>query len=185
MNKRLIIGIVGKKSHGKDTIADMIVSRYGYHKISFADPLKEGCRHIFGLADEQLYGSAKDLVDDFWMVTPRELLQYIGTELLRNQLHNIMPHIGNAIWIQRLEKTLINNPDINYVIPDIRFQNELDMLRNHSAIIIKVVRPIIRSDDMHVSEISVDSIKGFDKYVINNGSIESLYNKIHQIMKKL
>ena len=185
MDKRLIIGIVGKKSHGKDTIADMIVGRYDYQKISFADPLKEGCRHIFGLSEEQLYGSAKDLVDDFWMVTPRELLQFLGTELLRNQLYDIMPHIGNAIWIQRLEKTLIDNPNINYVIPDIRFQNELDMLRNHSAIIIKVYRSNILNTDLHISETGVDNITGFDKLVLNDSTIDALYKKVTHIINAL
>ena len=185
MNKRLIIGIIGKKYHGKDTIADMIVGRYGYHKISFANPLKEGCRHIFGLTDEQLYGSAKDLVDDFWMVTPRELLQFLGTELLRNQLYDIMPHIGNAIWIQRLEKTLIDNPDINYVIPDIRFQNELDMLRNHNAIIIKVHRPNLSNRDEHISETGVDLLEGFDKLVLNDSTIDALYKKVTHIINAL
>ena len=52
MNNRVIIGIVGKKYHGKDTIADIIVIKYDYRKIHFANPLKEGCRHIFGLTEK-------------------------------------------------------------------------------------------------------------------------------------
>ena len=32
-----IIGITGRKRHGKDTLGDYLVSNYGYTKIGFAD----------------------------------------------------------------------------------------------------------------------------------------------------
>ena len=34
-----IIGISGRKYHGKDTIGDYLVNKYGYKKIAFADPI--------------------------------------------------------------------------------------------------------------------------------------------------
>ena len=83
--KYRIIGIIAKKYHGKDTIADFISSKYGYEKISFAGPLKQVCHHIFGLTYEQLYGDLKETNDNYWKCTPRYLLQTVGTNLFRNR----------------------------------------------------------------------------------------------------
>ncbi len=42
----MIIGIFGKKGHGKDTIADYLVDNYNFHKLSYAEPIKKICREI-------------------------------------------------------------------------------------------------------------------------------------------
>ena len=181
MNKRYIIGIIGKKNHGKDTIANIIMEKYNFQIIHFADPLKEGCSSIFGLTHNQLYGNKKDLIDEYWKITPRKLLQFVGTELFRNQLCNIMPQIEDTIWIKRLEKILIDNPYTNYIIPDIRFQNEVNMLKNHHAIIFKVIRSDILNNDNHISEKGIDEIKEFDKLILNDSTIDELYNKVNHI----
>ena len=178
MSERRIIGIVGKKHHGKDTIADMFVDRYNFKKISFANPLKEGCRHIFGLTYEQLYGDKKDVVDEYWRVTPRRLLQFVGTELFRNQLSKLIPDIGSSIWVKCVEKTILDNPNTNYVISDIRFQDELDMLKKHNSFIFKVDRPDLSNRDEHISGKGIDEIEGYDKLVLNDSTIDKLHNEI-------
>jgi len=35
-----LIGLIGRKRAGKDTVADVLVAEYGYTKVAFADPLK-------------------------------------------------------------------------------------------------------------------------------------------------
>ena len=176
-SKRKIIGIMGKKYHGKDTIADIIVDKYNYQKISFAHPLKEGCRHIFGLTDDQLYGEKKEVIDDFWRVTPRKILQIVGTELFRDQLSKYIPDIKNTIWVKSLERTFLDNPNTNYVVSDIRFQNELDMIKKYNGIIIKVYRPNLNNEDEHISEKESDKITGFDFEILNDSTIDSLSKK--------
>jgi dephospho-CoA kinase len=52
-----MIGICGKKFHGKDTIANYLIQRFGFTKVSLADPLKKGVQEIFGLTDNQLWGN--------------------------------------------------------------------------------------------------------------------------------
>ena len=67
----MIIGLGFKARSGKDTVADYLIENYGFKRLAFADALKEGCRHIFELNDEQLYGELKEVEDDYWGVTPR------------------------------------------------------------------------------------------------------------------
>lgn len=97
-----IIGIIGKKRHGKDTIADYLVSNYGYTKVSFADTLKDVCHIIFGFNQKQLHNEEKEMIDDIWNITPRELFNFIGTDLMRNEFSKKFPHIGHDIWILSL-----------------------------------------------------------------------------------
>lgn len=175
MNK--LIGICGKKHHGKDTVGDFLAKEYGYTKISFADKLKEVCKVLFNFTDEQLYGSKKEDIDEYWKVSPRTTMQFIGTDLFREQLCKIMPHIGNNIWIEIVKKYILENKYKKIVVCDVRFENEAEMIRELDGTIIKITRPSIVTKDDHLSETEIDKIK-FDEEIINDGSISDLYKKI-------
>lgn len=176
-----IINISGKSRHGKDTIADYLVSNYGFKKMSIADPLKEVCKSIFNFNDKQLYGDMKDTIDEFWGCTPRKCFQYIGTELFRDRLGDFLPGVEKNIWIKSLILKILNhfkqNPLTPIVIPDLRFKNELDFLKKYNFDIctFKVFNPNIESKDEHISE-SLD-IKT-DIFILNDSTIEQLYEKI-------
>ena len=114
-----LIGICGRKRHGKDTLGDYLVDNYGYTKIGFADALKEACRCIFGFNDDQLYGDLKEVDDEFWGASPRKVLQYIGTDLFRLKIAEILPQVNDEIWIKVVENKILQNPDKKYVITDV------------------------------------------------------------------
>ena len=126
-----IIGLCAKKRAGKDTLAYHLIENYGYVRYAFADPLKNACREIFLLNDEQMDGSLKETFDDRWGVSPRVLFQRIGTEMFREKLTNVFPEmetIANNLWVYRFEQwykeQLKENPNLKVVITDCRFPNE-------------------------------------------------------------
>lgn len=53
---KMIIGLSGKKASGKSTVANYLTQTHRYKELSFADPLKRGCKEIFGLTDLELWG---------------------------------------------------------------------------------------------------------------------------------
>jgi hypothetical protein len=126
----MIIGITGKAGAGKDTIADYLVSNHNYTKIALADPIKRLVKDVFVLSDKEVYDRVereKPMTQwNNWSV--RKLLQYIGTEAIRK-------NIDDYVWVKHLwftiEPKLKENPDLNFVIPDIRFPNELDYLNRN------------------------------------------------------
>ena len=185
----VLIGILGKKRHGKDTIADYLVRQYGYTKREFADPLKEACKAVFGFTDDQVYGELKETKDPFWKVTPRHVLQYVGTELFRNQIGTIIPHVGKDIWVQALLKNVDtirkNNPNANIVVTDVRFPNEVDIIRSIGGIVIRINRPSINTTiDTHSSELEIDKLN-VDCEILNEGSINDLELLLKDLMKFL
>ena len=172
-----IIGVTGRKRHGKDTIADFLVT-HGFVKRAFADPLKEGLRHIFKYNSEQLYGSKKKTYNPRWGETPRKSMQTVGTDMFRKIY-------GDDFWIKRLKLDLVEVTDKkqSIVISDVRFPNEADMIKSMGGTIIKVVRvvKIESSESEHISESSIDLIKA-DHVVKNNGTIADLEKRINRIV---
>jgi hypothetical protein len=131
----MIIGICGLIGSGKGTVADFLVEQRGFTKISFADRLKDGVASVFNWDREMLEGNTDDSrawrekVDPYWStetghpITPRLVLQLFGTDCMRNGFFD-------GIWVSLVKKQLLENPDSNFVIPDVRFENEANMIRS-------------------------------------------------------
>ena len=175
-----IIGITGKKLSGKDTIADYLCNNYKYKKISFADPLKDINRILFDLSYEQLYGNLKEEPDSRWFnIKPREFNQFVGTNLFRDHMKELNEKFENNFWVihmkNRIEKLKKKDPNILIVIPDIRFQNEYDLIKEMKGLIIEVERPNLIRNDKHISEMFKCTP---DIILINDETKEELYKKI-------
>jgi hypothetical protein len=175
-----VVGITGRKGNGKDTLGNYLVKNYDYKRIAFADALKDACRCIFGFSDEQLYGGLKEEIDEFWQTSPRKVLQFVGTDLFRDHLAEIMPWINQNIWVEVVKKKILDewktNPDARFVITDVRFPNEINLVKELGGISIRVSRPSVNTaTDPHSSEIQIETLPvNFD--VLNEGSLEDLYN---------
>jgi dephospho-CoA kinase len=178
-----IIGITGNKQHGKSTIANYLIDNFNYVELAFAKPLKDVCEILFDFDYEQLYGNKKEIIDERWKQTPRKLFEYIGTELFRKQIGEVLPEVNGEFWIKIIENkinTIIkNNENAKIVISDIRFQNELDFIKklNYNVHTIKVIRPEKLENYTHDSEKNIQEFN--TEYVfMNNGTIEDLYKII-------
>ena len=125
----MIIGICGLIGSGKDTIADYLVTNYNFKKLSFADKLKDSVATMFDWDRDLLDGKTdesrawREKEDAYWSkelgysVTPRLVLQKFGTECMRDGFYD-------GIWVSLTKKKVLDNPDIKWVIPDVRFDNK-------------------------------------------------------------
>ena len=130
----MIIGVTGLIGSGKDTVADYLCTFHGFKRVSFASSLKDAVSSVFGWDREMLEGSTKtsrewrEQKDVWWSerlgleITPRWVLQYWGTDVLRNHFHK-------DIWVASVENKLRQSKD-NIVITDCRFENEVDAIKN-------------------------------------------------------
>jgi len=116
------------------------------------------------------------------LMSVRELLQKLGTEAMRDGLHE-------DVWVNALfadyrgPKMSEYNPS-NWIITDMRFPNELEAVVERKGITIRVNRNNgTRAIDInpHPSETSLDDAK-FDYEIINDGSIDDLIEKVRQIL---
>lgn len=181
----MLIGVLGKKMHGKDTIANYMCTFYKFQRIAFADTLKQTCASLFGFTYRQLYKDKKEEVDPTWGITPREAMQYMGTEVVRKGMSNLIPGIGENFWIKCMEKRLKDcYSNTNVVISDVRFQNEVDFIHSMGGKVIKVEREFEEESlnfVNHESELAIDKITNYD-FLVHNKELEDLYSYIDSIM---
>lgn len=133
--KMKIVGFHGPIGSGKSTAANFFVD-HGFTKFSFAAPLKKAVIEIFGFTEDQVYNT-KHIIDDYWGVRPREVLQIVGTELFRNELPKYFPHIS-SIWVQTMDRKISENPDAKIVIDDVRFPDEVDLIHRWGGIVVQI-----------------------------------------------
>ena len=188
----MIIGICGLIGSGKGTVADILVEQ-GFKKVSFADKLKDGVSTIFGWDRAMLEGDTdesrqwREQRDDFWSnetkmeVTPRLVLQLFGTDCMRNGF-------DDGIWVSTIKKKLLENPTIDYVVPDVRFANEVDMIRDIGGEVWEVKRGpdpqwLIEYEStgveptVHASEWKWIKSKK-DLVIENDGTLDELKNQV-------
>lgn len=165
-----LIGITGKKRHGKDTFAGFVKASFpGAMTIAFADALRDLAQRVYGLTEDQMLGDdlkeaplpapilmdlhlqkARDLTGlslkplGHIATTPRQVLQYLGTEYVRGA--------DPTYWIRKVD-TAIKAHRGSVIVTDVRHLNEAELVRSRGGRIVLVVRtdaPV--QGDQHSSE---------------------------------
>lgn len=163
-----VVLISGKARHGKDTFAEMVRQKLvakGHRVLvtHYADLLKYVCKTFFG------WNGEKDEAG-------RQILQYVGTDIIREKEPDF--------WVDFIVRVLKLFPDEwDYVlIPDTRFPNEIDKMRDagFDVTYLRIIRPefdngLTGEQKSHKSETALDHIKA-DIYLINAGTLEELEN---------
>ena len=201
----MIIGITGLIGSGKGTVADILVDEHNYIKLSFADKLKDGVASVFGWDRAMLEGDSvesrewRETVDEFWTnetgreITPRLVLQEFGTDCMRNGFYH-------GIWVSLVKQEIINNPNNKYIVPDVRFANEIQIIKDLNGEVWNVRRGELPSwwgyaiqdnehsdsslmkdyhPDVHQSEWRwIGKDNHFDAIIQNNDTIKALYSKV-------
>jgi hypothetical protein len=125
-------------------------------------------------------------------LTPRLLMQLLGTDAGRKILH---PNI----WVNALfSKFTPLNPELaqsmgnvldytkctfpSWVITDVRFPNEVESIQSRGGIVIRINRGKQITKPQHLSETALDDYGNFDYVIDNNGTIETLINKIRTVL---
>jgi len=209
----MILGVTGLIGSGKDTIADYLVTTHGFKRVSFAASLKDAVATVFGWDRDMLEGTTKasrawrEEVDEWWAdrlamphLTPRWVLQYWGTDVLRNHFHT-------DIWVASVENKLRQTTD-NVVITDCRFSNEVNAIKAAGGTTCRVIRGenpiwyqsavdynkgpngnagwavgkrVLDTNNVHASEYSSVGLK-YDHYLKNDGTIIDLHDQINQLL---
>lgn len=156
----MIVGLLGFIGSGKGTAGDLLKDM-GFTPVSFAKGVKDVAAEMFNWPRHLLEGDTeqsrqwREQPDTFWSkefgreFTPRLALQLMGTEVGRDIFHK-------DFWIIKLKNYIQNNPNQNYVITDVRFQNEINFVHNHQGILIEIQRGVTP----HWYEIAVKANRG-------------------------
>jgi dephospho-CoA kinase len=181
-----VIGVCGRRRSGKDTVASILHELHGYENVKISNDLKTALKILFGFNHEQIEEHLKDVVDERWGVSPRQAMQFIGTEVMQFKIAELLPDIGRKFWINGFINKHIVGKDTNklLVITDIRFLHEYEELRKHLSdefLMVKVERELPSSQaDNHSSEQEFLQIP-VNYTIVNNGTKEDLKLSISRL----
>ena len=199
----MIVRLLGFIDLGKGPAGE-ILKDLGLTSVSFAKGVKDVAAEMFGWPRHLLEGDTeqsrqwREQPDKFWSeefgreFTPRLALQLMGTEVGREVFHS-------DFWIIKLKNYIQKNPNQDYVITDVRFQNEIEFVHQNKGILIEIQRGttphwyeiaskanrgdwkaeefMLKQSGVHESEWRW--IGGYvDHHIDNQGSLEELKNKL-------
>jgi len=155
-----------------------------FKDLKFHKPLILGDDHadnfMAALDDVPKYVTHKDLIYDAFdgreIHTARELMQFIGTDVVRHC-------VSNTYWVDLAEKKIKrwSAEDVNIVFTDVRMANERDLVKDYGGTIVRILREG-SEEGKHSSEI-IDFPA--DITLTNDESITDLHKKIIAIEEDL
>ncbi|CAB4138775.1 hypothetical protein UFOVP344_47 [uncultured Caudovirales phage] len=189
-----LLGIVAPRMRsGKSEVAYHLLAEHDYDGYHMAGVLKEmiyalvcALRPWYLHTDpwEYVYGIHKETpIAEFGGKSARELMQTLGTDWGRNM-------VDENIWVTVAAsdiKSMLKDQQ-SVVIDDIRFPNEVEMIKSLGGQIIYVDRPVNadtwKLEDAVLSHESEGRIRreDCDFYLLNDGTLEELRAKIDTIV---
>lgn len=177
---RPLIGLAAKAQSGKTTVANMLLERYGYGHVSFAEPIRQFISSLTGISREDLEKAEfKEAVVPWIGRSPRFMMQTLGTEWGRDT-------ILADFWIKRAMREVndLSWGRIPAVISDVRFDNEAKVIREAGGYVIHLSRPDALVVASHPSEAGVTR-HPTDFTIVNDGTLEDLSRNVDDLLRGL
>lgn len=210
----IVVGLSGYAGAGKDAVADILVSDYGFTKMAFAEPLKRMLRNLDPIIGHELYAGCCNECSDVpevtevrfsdaakfgfndqslkhspWAEEVRDLWQKFGTEVFREE--------DEDYWVRLAVSAIHESPSDRIVFTDVRFENEADMIYDlrgedefvpadarPQSSVWRIARPGLASYDVHPSEQMV-GLLGEEVTILNIGTLEDLEEPVSIAMSML
>jgi|SRR5690606_32629235 len=178
--KRLLIGLHGRARTGKDTAARYLAAQWCLYSYAFADPIKAAIAQLFNLTHAHIEGNLKETLLPTIGKSPRQLMQLLGTEWGRRQVHP-------ELWLLLAGQNIANQLEIDQshyngvVIRDVRFENEAEWIRCQGGHVVHILRADAEAVSAHSSESGI-GIHDNDFVIHNEGTIEDFQRQLGRMM---
>ena len=166
----MIIGLVGRARSGKDTVALLVAQLKPWYQIRrIAQPVKDSLKSLYDWDNRHIEGPYKEVIDPYVNKSPRQAMIETAERVKRES--------GQDFFIKMLLDTW-DGKDL--VIPDVRFQNEIDAIRRYGGVLVKVVR---EGCSAFVSEDHIDDL--VTDYTVHNTSLPSLPSQVADVLESV
>lgn len=132
-----IIGVTGYSGAGKDEAAKVLITDFGYKRLAFADGVRE---FVYKL-------NPKVVTDNGWIISVAELVDNIGWDLAKKhkEVRQLLINTGMAaremfgpdVWVSKAFRKM--KIDENYVITDVRFENERNAILKANGSTVRII----------------------------------------------
>lgn len=173
-----LVAFAGYGGSGKDAAADYIAERYGFYRLKFAGTIKAMVGVMLNVPPRKIEDRAWKESPIEWLdgqVTPRQLLQTLGTEWGRTLVHP-------DVWVRATMNRVAGMGWV--VISDCRFDNEAQAVRAAGGLVIWIDRPGYGPVNEHESETAL-SDSCIDQRIANDSGLPGLFKQIDWVMEKM
>lgn len=179
-----IIGVLGKKRHGKDTFARRLVEEHGYTRFAFADALRDAALQL-----DPLIKIEQD--EEYLLPWPVQyysrlatIVRAVGWDKAKEirEVRRTLQRMGVGVraldpefWV-RVVMRQVDAHDGPAVITDVRFPNEVWEVEGRAGDTVRIVNPRVApsADGEHISETALDLYQP-DHVIMNSGTIADLH----------
>lgn len=172
-----------------NSILSISREHFRFDTISFGDKLKSLLLDIYDLPKANKYLLYCSTKDDLYFDLEKNSIQNSDSAtsiplrtLLQQTADKIKKTFGEDYFIKSLFRTIENYCKKDVIVPDCRYINEYEALRDKGFYIIKIERDNVLKDD-HDSENSAVNLSDdmFDIKISNNGTLKDLAFICHDI----
>lgn len=182
----MIIGLAGYAQSGKDEVARTLVEEYGFTRVAFADKIRELAYELNPIVEgyEDTDSSIKPIYLQEWV----DEKGWDRAKVKEPEIRRILQRLGIAgrkvfgdnHWIVEAYKGM--DLDTNYVIPDVRFKNEMEWVQAFNGNVWRIIRPGVGPVNGHISETELDSYE-VDTKILNIGTLNDLRSIVRNLME--
>ena len=188
-----VIALSGWKGSGKDFGAEYLRDTHGYHRLALADILKDQVSTLFNvprsILDDRV-GKEQGIAT--LPVRPADTFTRVVQELLKAELvtgswtpraiciliGSVFRSVDPDYWVNMIINTIKDAPQYNYVITDIRYRNELQVLGSAFPNLLAArVERVASPGTMEASENDLNDWK-FPVVLDNRGRAADYYSQL-------
>lgn len=178
----MIVAFAGAAYSGKDTAARLLARRHGFYDIALASAFKSGAAFMYGLTQSQVNGESKDIVDPFWGVTPRRILQQVA--------NHGRAMFGDDVWVRALRRFIDARGGVNarrWVITDVRTLAEAVEIASWGGKVALIVRPpvgrLVGDAATDPTERDFLQFVGWSGTIDNSGTLEQFEHSVTEFLR--
>ena len=176
---RGVFGLNDDQLYGdkKEVVEDFWNERLDIYEITYTDG---STRTVCDFEEKFKHHMNHDHVSEYKRlpVTPRLILQLAGTEGGRRIF-------GECLWVETVGKRIAASDHDRWVIPDVRFPNEVRAVLDWGGYAYEVKREIAQATGGtkgHASETSLQTFSDWTGIIQNNSTFDDLYKNVDEVI---
>lgn len=196
----IIVGFGHRLHTGKDTAAKILINKYGFTRLSFADELKkdvcirfrdtlkEIAKMYLSIGTIPIHGFetlSSNEEETRWDEVIRRMVWETKPPIVRRLIQNYATEVRRAddpaYWVRIVHEKILTENLQRVVLTDLRFKNEGNWIHSQGGLCLKITRSSAPMID-HISESELDNWEKWDTVIPNEGTIEQLWNHVEMLV---
>lgn len=196
-----LIAVSGHRGSGKNTTADWLTEKYKYIQVSFAAKLKDMVSALYQVPREDLdHPTRKEMPLVNLPVIPTDAFTEALHSRLQSELSSgywtpralcilegsVKRSVYANYWVKQVLGEVIENPNSRYVITDLRYKSEVDVLNMlfPEVLLLRVERKGLVLTTQDPSERDLDDYP-FETRILNHGTIQDLHGTVDLVLNHM